>query len=99
MNAKFFAILIIINASLIFSDECDNIMIEYLKSYNPLNFSNPVVNSGTGYNDFGKYDLCLDSKFKYYLQKITFKNTKDEFFPTFDAYVGLCIPDICYNET
>lgn len=99
MNTKYFAILIIINVSLIFSDECDNIMVEYLKAYNPLNFSNPVVNSGTGYNDFGKYDLCLDSKFKYYLQKITFKNTKDEFFPTFDAYVGLCIPDVCYNET
>ena len=56
----------------IYADECDNIMVEYLKSYNPLNFSNPVVNSGTGYNDFGKYDLCLDAKFKYYLNKITF---------------------------
>ena len=46
------AILIILFFALdfIYADECDNIMVEYLKSYNPLNFSNPVVNSGTGYN-------------------------------------------------
>ena len=74
-------------------------MVEYLKSYNPLNFSNPVVNSGTGYNDFGKYDLCLDAKFKYYLNKITFNTTSDTVVPTFDAYVGLCIPEICYDDT
>ena len=83
----------------IYADECDNIMVEYLKSYNPLNFSNPVVNSGTGYNDFGKYDLCLDAKFKYYLNKITFNTTSDKVVPTFDAYVGLCIPEICYDDT
>lgn len=95
------AILIILFFALdfIYADECDNIMVEYLKSYNPLNFSNPVVNSGTGYNDFGKYDLCLDAKFKYYLNKITFNTTSDTVVPTFDAYVGLCIPEICYDDT
>lgn len=79
------------------SDECDQAMIEFLKQYNPLNFYNPIVNSGTGYNDFGKYDLCLANDFKYYLNKITF-HVADEFVSNFEAYIGICIPEICYQD-
>ena len=81
------------------NEECNQLMLDYLRNFNPMNFSNPVVSSGTGYNDFGKYDLCIENKFKYYLYQINFEVPTDKLVPSFHAFIGLCIPPICYNET
>ena len=80
-------------------EECNQLMLDYLRNFNPMNFSNPVVSSGTGYNDFGKYDLCIENNFSYYLYQINFEVPTDKLVPSFHAFIGLCIPQICYNET
>ena len=81
------------------NEECNQLMLDYLRNFNPMNFSNPVVSSGTGYNDFGKYDLCIENNFSYYLYQINFEVPTDKLVPSFHAFIGLCIPPICYNET
>ena len=53
--------------------KCKEILENYMKNFNLMDINNPLVASGTGYNDFGKYDMCLEIKdTKYYLNKITF---------------------------
>ena len=92
--------ILILSISYSLSEEnCNQLMLEYLRSFNPMNFSNPVVSSGTGYNDFGKYDLCIENNFSYYLYQISFEVPTDKLVPSFNAFIGLCIPSICYNET
>ena len=79
--------------------DCNELMINYLKNFNPINFTNPITSTGTGYNDFGKYDLCKENNFSYYLYKITFNIPSNKLVPLFNIFVGICIPQICYNET
>ena len=93
-----YSILILSISYSLLEDNCNELMLEYLKNFNPMNFSNPVVSSGTGYNDFGKYDLCVENNFSYYLYQISFEIPTDKLVPSFSAFIGLCIPEICYNE-
>lgn len=78
--------------------KCKEIFENYLKNFNLMDISNPLVASGTGYNDFGKYDMCLEIKdSKYYLNKITFRTSGNEMLNKYDVYIGLCIPEECYE--
>ena len=99
-KTSFFFILItfLILFSTISTDECETLILNFLKHYNPIDLANPLVSSGTGYNDFGKYDLCLDMNYKYYLYRISFNISYEKISPSFDAYIGLCIPEICYSD-
>ena len=99
-KTSFFFILItfLILFSTINTDECETLILNFLKHYNPIDLANPLVSSGTGYNDFGKYDLCLDMNYKYYLYRISFNISYEKISPSFDAYIGLCIPEICYRD-
>ena len=94
----FILIVFVVLFSTISTDECETLILNFLKHYNPLDLTNPLVSSGTGYNDFGKYDLCLDINYKYYLYKISFNISYERISPSFDTYIGLCIPEICYSD-
>lgn len=91
-------IITILAISSVYSDECDDLLLEFIKGYNPMNVTNPITSAGTGYNDFGKYDLCLEGGFKYYLHRFQLNNTEDNFVKTFQVYMGLCIPEVCYSD-
>ena len=78
--------------------KCKKILENYMKNFNLMDINNPLVASGTGYNDFGKYDMCLEIKdTKYYLNKITFKTSGHEMLNKYDVYIGLCVPEECYE--
>ena len=80
------------------SSKCDDLIYEYLINFDPMNFTNPLVLSGTGYNDFGKYDNCLEYNLKYYINKIFFNVTQDKFIKNFSIYTGFCLAQECYSK-
>ena len=93
----FFILLINVKSDANFT-KCKEIFENYLKNFNLMDITNPLVASGTGYNDFGKYDMCLEIKdSKYYLNKITFRTSGNEMLNKYDVYIGLCVPEECYE--
>ena len=80
------------------SSKCDDLIYEYLINFDPMNFTNPLVLCGTGYNDLGKYDNCLEYNFKYYINKIFFNITQDKFIKNFSIYTGFCLAKECYSK-
>ena len=87
----------IILFSSINSDDCDDLMNYYTKNIDPMNFENPIMSSGTGFDDLGKYDLCMHNQLKFYVGVVNLA-LKNPILPNLKIHMGLCLPLICAND-
>lgn len=101
---KICLVFLFFQSALAFKD-CKVAINYYVASFNPLNATNPLVSTGIGVNDLGKYDTCIRGD-----EDGKLNNTGINGFAVIrarpidgnitaypESFVGLCLPRECMN--
>lgn len=96
-NILYFSIILII-LQVVLSRNCEETLKDNLKHLSLFNNTNPLPNSGFGYNSMGNYDRCIRTPLSKYM---TFKLRVDQEQPVKAKslfHMGLCLPEECVTK-